>query len=255
MLFVALLVLGATLHGVNATTITTWQHSVQHYNVLVNGNHVSVAVKNGIVTVPETPGMDRRTVIMAVNRYFSGLHRQSAVGIPKGYERKSITKFYGPNFDYEERKAFSIPHQGDVYISSYASLNITKDEFSVVGVGGYSSAACWIQPYDYWWSQDYIAQTIGIGVSLKFVAFAGSVSVSIPPGVGFYGTSDGAGYTATLHNEDYIGVDFSGIEAAATLGIWEVKDHTDGSFYFGKVGGNTFYVQGANLYKVRGQNQ
>ena len=240
----AILLVGAMLQGVSATSYSKQPEvKVNTYTVYVNGQKIPVLMKNGVVQIPNTPGMDRKEVFMAVNRYFSLRHKQP-IGIS--------SQWYGSNSDYEQRKAFSIPHQGDVYISAYASLAIENDQFSVVTVGGYSSAACWIQPYDYWWSQDYPAEDLTLGVKLKFVAISGSVYVSIPPGAGFYGTSDGAEYSVTLHNTDYAGVNFDNIEATATFGIWRVEDHTTGQFYFGAVGGNTNYIQGANVIKVRG---
>ena len=243
--FMALLLVGAMLHGVSATSYSKQPEvKVNTYTVTVyvNGQKIPVFVKNGVVQIPNTPGMDRKEVFMAVNKYFSLRHKQST-GIS--------SQLYGPNSDYEQRKAFSIPHQGDVYISAYAYLAIENDQFSVVTVGGYSSAACWIQPYDYWWSQDYPAEDLTLGVRLKFVALSGSVSVSIPLGTGFYGTSDEAEYSITLHNTDNAGVNFDNIEATAIFGIWRVEDHTTGQFYFGAVGGNTNYIQGANVIKVR----
>ncbi len=236
-----LLLVVAMLQGVSATSYDK-QHRANTtiYTVHVNGQEIPVFVRDGIIQIPNTPEMGRREVIMAVNRRFSLKHRQ-VTGV-----------WIGPNSDYEQRKAFSIPHQGDVYISAYASLTIEKDLFSIVTVGGYSSAACWIQPYDYWWSQDYPAEDLTLGVRLKFVAISGSISVSAPPGIGFYGTSDGAEYSITLHNTDYAGVDFDNMEATAIFGIWRVEDHTTGQFYFGSVGGNTKYIQGANVIKLRG---
>ncbi|AIU70462.1 hypothetical protein TEU_09045 [Thermococcus eurythermalis] len=247
---VAILILGATIQEASATAVYKDPSDVQNYNVLVNGKPVPVTVKNGIVTIPDTPGMDRKSVFMAVNRYFTELHRRGSTenAVPKSYSSKSITKFYGPDFDYRERKVFSVSDKGDVYISAYASLSIEKDQFSVVSVGGFSSGACWIEPYDYWWSQSYPAKTISLGVELKFVGI--SVSVSVPLGAGFTGNSDRATYSGVLHDTDNIGKDFSGIEAASTWGILRVEDHTLSSFYFG---GTVSYDQGANLYKVRGQ--
>jgi|GEM_PF-4918251 len=37
------------------------------------------------------------------------------------------------------------------------------------------------------------------------------------------------------------------------VGLVAVEGHPEGSFYFGKVGENTFYIQDVNVYKVRGQ--
>ena len=247
---VALLVLGATLQGASATAVYKDQPGVQKYSVLVNGKPVPVTVKNGVVTVPDTPGVDRKSVFMAVNRYFTELHRRVPMenAVSKSSSSESTTKFYGPDFDYKERKVFSVPGEGDVYISAYASLSIEKDQFSVVSVGGFSSGVCWIEPYDYWWSQSYPAKTISLSIELKFVGI--SVSVSVPLGAGFTGNSDKATYSGVLHDTDNIGKDFSGIEAASTWGIWRVEDHTLSSFYFG---GTVSYDQGANLYRVRGQ--
>ena len=244
----ALLLVGAMLQGVSATSYGR-QDGVQTYTVSVNGQKIPVIVRNGMVYIPSTPGMDRKEVFMAVNRYFSLRHQLSprastSTGLSIG--NKGLTQWYGPDFDYEERKIFSIPHQGDVYISSYASLSIEKDQIFVVTVGGYSSAASWIQPYDYWWSQSYPSKQAEIDVTIKFVGIG--VSVSIPLGLGFSGNSDKATYTGVLYNTDYIGKDFSGIQASSTYGIIRVEDHTMGTFLFGA----TFYSEGANLYKVRG---
>ncbi|WP_457741344.1 hypothetical protein [Thermococcus sp.] len=240
--FMALLLVVAMLQGVSATSYAK-QHGAKVYAVYINGQKISVIVRNGIVQIPSTPGIDRKEVFMAVNRYFSSKHKQSL---------ETSSQWTGSNSDYEQRKAFSIPHQGDVYISAYAYLTIEKDQFSVVAVGGYSSAACWIQPYDYWWSQDYFAKDLGLRVSLKFGAASGSVYISVPPGVGFSATSEGAEYSVTLHNTDYAAVDFDNIQASSTFGVYSVADHTSGSFYFGEVGHNTLYVEGANVYKRRG---
>ncbi len=248
--FMALLLVGAMLQGVSAT-IYGKQGEVHTYAVSVNGQKIPVTVRNGMVHIPNTPGMDRKEVFMAVNRYFSLRHQlASGVSVPTGTlstMSESLTQWYGPDFDYEDRKIFSIPNQGDVYISAYASLNIEKDQLFVVTVGGYSSAACWIQPYDYWWSQSYPSKQVELDVTIKFVGI--SVSVSIPQGsVGFSGNSDTATYTGVLYNTDNIGRDFSGIQAASTYGITRVEDHTAGTFLFG----TTFYTEGANVYKVRG---
>jgi len=239
--FMALLLVAAMFQGVSATSYTK-QHEVTTYTVYVNGQKIPVIVRNGVIQIPSTPGLDRKEVVMAVNRYFSLRYEQ-----PLG----TSSNWTGPNFDYEQKEAFSIPHEGDVYISAYASLTIEEDQFSSVAVGGYSSAACWIQPYDYWWSQSYPAEDLSLGVEIKFVALSGTVHVSIPGGADFYGISDGAAYSVTLHNTDYAGVQFDNIEATALLGIWRVEDHTTGSFYFGKVGYNTRYIEGANVVKWR----
>ena len=247
--FMALLLVGAMLQGVSATSYGK-QGGVHTYTVSVNGQKIPVTVRNGMVHIPNTPGMDRKEVFMAVNRYFS-LRHQLASG-PVAFKgtvsanSETASQWSGPDSDYEQRKAFSIPHQGDVYISAYASLSIEKDQLFVVTVGGYSSAACWIQPYDYWWSQSYPSKQAEIDVTIKFVGI--SVSVSVPPSVSFSGNSDKATYKGILYNTDYIGEDFSGIQAASTFGINRVEDHTAGTFLFD----GTFYIEGANVYKVRG---
>ena len=252
--FIALLLVGAMLQGVSATSYGK-QGGVHTYTVSVNGQKIPVTVRNGMVHIPNTPGMDRKEVFMAVNRYFS-LRHQLAPG-PVAFKgtvsanSETASQWSGPDSDYEQRKAFSIPHQGDVYISAYASLSIEKDEFSSVTVGGYSSAACWIQPYDYWWSQSYPAEKITLGVGLTFVALSGSVYISAPPGVGFTTTSSSADYSGTVYNTDYAGVDFDNIEATATLGIWKIGDSTSGSFYFGAAGYYTYYIENANILKSR----
>lgn len=245
---IALLVLGAMLQGASAANYGS-QPEIHTYQVSVNGQMIPITVKNGMVSIPDTPGIDRKSVFMAVNKYFAELHRRaSAKNAVSGYSSpESITEWYGPDFDYRERKIFSVPYQGDVYISAYAYLSIEKDQFSVVSVGGYSSGASWLEPYDYWWSQSYPAETASLSIELKFVGI--SVSVSVPLGAGFTGNSDTATYLGVLYNTDYIGRDYSGIEAASTWGIWRIEDHTLSSFYFG---GTVFYDQGANLYKVRG---
>ncbi|WP_099210896.1 hypothetical protein [Thermococcus henrietii] len=238
--FTALLLVVAVFQGVSATGYSK-QLGVGTYTLYVHDQKIPIIAKNGVIQIPNTPGLDRKEVFMAVNRYFSLRHRQ-LLG--------ASSHWIGSSSDYEQREAFSIPHQGDVYISAYASLNIEKDQFSVVAVGGYSSAACWIQPYDYWWSQDYRAENLTLGVELRFVAIRGSVHISIPPGIDFQGTSDETKYSITLHNTDYAGVDFDNIEATALFGIWRVEDHTIGTFYFSKARG-TEYIQGANVIKVR----
>ncbi|WP_297535778.1 hypothetical protein [Thermococcus sp.] len=240
--FMALLLVAAMFQGVSATSYTK-QHEVNTYTVYVNGQKIPVIVRNGMIQIPSTPGIDRKEVFMAVNRYFSLKHKLSP---------ETSSQWTGSNSDYEQRKAFSIPHQGDVYISAYAYLTIEKDQFSVVAVGGYSSAACWIQPYDYWWSQDYPAEDLTLSVNLRFGTASGSVYISVPPGVGFSATSEGAEYSVTLHNTDYAGVDFDNIQASSTFGVYSVADHTTGAFYFGEVGHNTLYIEGANVYKQRG---
>ncbi|AFL95934.1 hypothetical protein CL1_1738 [Thermococcus cleftensis] len=246
--FVVLLVIGATLQGASATNYTS-QPEIHTYQVSVNGQMIHITVKNGMVSIPDTPGIDRKRVFMAVNNYFAELHRRASAknAISGSSSPESITEWYGPDFDYRENKTFSIPGEGDVYISAYAYLNIEKDQFSVVSVGGYSSGASWLEPYDYWWSQSYPAETASLSIELKFVGI--SVSVSVPLGAGFTGNSDTATYSGVLHDTDYIGRNYSDIEAASTWGIWRIEDHTLSSFYFG---GTEFYDQGANLYKVRG---
>jgi len=134
---IALLVLGAMLQGASAANYGS-QPEIHTYQVSVNGQMIPIIVKNGMVSIPDTPRIDRKSVFMAINEYFAELHRRASAknAVSGSSSPESITEWYGPDFDYRERKIFSVPYQGDVYISAYAYLSIEKDQFSVVSVGG-----------------------------------------------------------------------------------------------------------------------
>ena len=244
-LLVGLLMVGATAGIVQAAN-TSETPEVRVHALYVQGKPVKIIEKNGTITVVETPGLDRKKVFEAVNDYFVRKHKLNK--IKSTTIDVTSTSFVGENSDYRERKIFSIPNEGDVYIAAYAYCEIEYDLFSRVSVGGYSAAYSWIDPYDYWWTQEYKADKLTLSITLKFVGVG--ISLSIPPGIGFTGTSDTASFSETEYYTDYLGYDFSGIEAASLGGIWRIEDHTSGTFKFSYTG--NYYTQGATVILHRG---
>ncbi len=243
--FVRLLIVGATA-GIAGAANTTTIPEVKAYTLYVEGKPVKIIEKGGLVTVRETPGLDRKKVFEAVNAYFVRKHKLNK--IRSTTIDVTPTSLVGENSDYRERKVFSIPDEGDVYISAYAYCDVEYDSFSRVSVGGYSAAYSWIDPYDYWWTQEYKADKLTLSITLKFVGVG--ISLSIPSGIGFTGTSDTASFSETEYYTDYLGHDFSGIEAASLGGIWRIEDHTSGTFKFSYTG--DYYTQGATVILHRG---
>jgi len=240
-LLVGLLIVGATAGIAGATNITKIQE-VKVYTLYVEGKPVKIVEKGGVITVGETPRLDRKKVFEAVNSYFIRRHKL------EGKYKISPATWYNSGSDYRERKVFSISGEGDVYIAAYAYCDIEGDYFFVTDAGGYSSAYSWLEPYDYWWTQGYDADRLTLSITLKFVGIG--ISLTIPPGIGFTGSSSTASFSETAYHTDYLGHDYSGIEASSTGGIWRVEDHTYGSFYFSHT--STTYTQGAHVYIVRG---
>jgi len=224
---VAILVLGATLQGASATAVYKDQPGVQKYSVLVNGKPVSVTVKNGIVTIPDTPGMDRKTVFEAVNRYFSSQGQSLLSG--KDVSVTPTGSFTGSDDDYRYKKSFTLP-SGDVYISSYTSITASWITQSFVDVSGYSAGSSWLEPYDYWWSVSYKSKSITLAISIKFVGI--DVSISVPPGFSIGGNSDTTSVTVSDTYTDYLGYRYSGVQGLSTFGITRVEGHTHSSFLF-----------------------
>jgi len=244
-LLIALLMVGVTA-GIAGAADTTKIPEVKVHTLYVQGKPVKIIEKDGTITVRETPGLDRKKVFEAVNAYFVRKHKLNKIR-PATID-VTPTSFVGENSDYRERKIFSIPNKGDVYIAAYAYCEIEYDLFSRVSVGGYSATYSWIDPYDYWWTQEYKADKLTLSITLKFVGVG--ISLNIPPGIGFTGTSDTASFSETEYFTDYLGHDFSGIEATSLGGISRIEDYTYGTFKFSYTG--NYYTQGATVILHRG---
>ncbi|ASJ04842.1 hypothetical protein [Thermococcus barossii] len=223
---IALLVFGAMMQGASAANYRN-QPEIHTYQVSVNGQMITITMKNGMVSIPDTPGMDRKAVFEAVNRYFSS-QKEDPISIKAGLVTPSGS-WAGSDDDYRFRKAFTLP-SGDVYISSYTSITATWFSSQEVSVSGYSSGASWLEPYDYWWSISYTSKSITLGISVKFVGI--SVSVSAPPGFSIGGDSGTTTITISDSHRDYLGYRYSGVEGLSFFGITRVEGHTHSSFLF-----------------------
>lgn len=237
-LFMGLLIAGATVGIVQAAKTP----EVRVYTLNVQGEPVKIIEKDGVISIVNAEGINRRVLIEQVRKQISMEHMKD---ITSKNEISPLALCVSTKSDADgNQRSILLPTVGEVYIGAYAEETVRREAYfsgDYVLVEGYAEAISWRELDEVYW-EGYNADEISMEVGITFYTdkLNADITISRPPGFTLSTQHDSSTIRKTFHayDTDYLGYDFGSgsreIHAETHDGsrIYKVSNNVNNDFYF-----------------------
>ncbi|MDK2853448.1 MAG: hypothetical protein PWQ92_342 [Thermococcaceae archaeon] len=240
-LLVGLLTVGATAGIVQAAN-TPKIPEVRVHILNVQGKPVKIIEKDGVISIVNAEGVNKRILIEQVRKQISMKHMKD---ITSKNEISPLALYVRIKSDADgNQRLIILPTVGEIYIGAYAEETVRREVYfsgDYVLVEGYTDATSWRELDEVYW-EGYNADEISMEVGITFYTdkLNADITISYPPGFTLSTQHDSSTIRKTFHayDTDYLGYDFGSgsreIHAETHDGsrIYKVSNNVNNDFYF-----------------------